>query len=98
MPLVRYGSMSRYEHMAADSDTSGGGALGLESSSLEIDASERDGLNTPPGLPSEPSWMSDPSLGEGGNGAGGALGWRGGRRERGSGSGGGSGSRARTMV
>lgn len=94
MPLVRYGSTSRYEP-AAESDAGGGtmGGMGIDSG---LDASERDGLNTPPGLPSEPSWMSEPVLGEGGSGgAGGALGWRGGRRERGDG---GGGSRTRTMV
>lgn len=101
MPLVhrRYGSTSRYEHMAADS---GGGGLDPRGGG-DDDASEMDGLNTPPaaGLPSEPSWMADePSLGgdggEGNKGSGIALGW-GGLRERGDGSGSGS-SRTRIMV
>lgn len=103
MPLVqhrRYGSTSRYEHMAADSSSAGG----LDPSGPgDEDASEMDGLNTPPaaGLPAEPSWMADePSLGGdaggGSAGSGIALGWRG-LRERGDGTGGG-GSRTRTMV
>eukprot|EP00752_Nemacystus_decipiens_P007797 g6964.t1 len=83
IPDMRPGSFGKYEP-AAESDA-GGGGTGIDSG---LDASERDGLNTPTGLPSEPSWMSEPVLGEGGSGgAGGALGWRGGRRERGDGSG-----------
>ncbi|CAM9432970.1 unnamed protein product [Scytosiphon promiscuus] len=93
-------STCRYEHMAADS--SSGGGLDPRGGG-EDDASEMDGLNTPPaaGLPAEPSWMADePSLGGDGGagnpGSGIALGWRG-LRERGDGTGSGS-SRTRTMV
>eukprot|EP00903_Cladosiphon_okamuranus_P012859 g12013.t1 len=88
------GAFGKYEH-APESDAGAGGTLGM-GIDTGLEASERDGLNTPTGLPSEPSWMSEPVLGDGGSGAVGALGWRGGRRERGDGSG--SGSRTRTMV
>lgn len=46
------------------------------------EATERDGLNTPPIMPDEPMWMTEavgsPDGGDGGQGRG--LGWRGGRR------------------
>ncbi|CAM9301726.1 unnamed protein product [Ectocarpus sp. 6 AP-2014] len=93
MPLVHYGSTSRYEHMADTSDGADRGRGGGGSGSLDAsgqDASERDGLNTPTGLPAEPSWMSEP-----GGGAG-VLGWREGLRERGDD--GGGGGRTRSMV
>ncbi|CAN0451467.1 unnamed protein product, partial [Ectocarpus sp. 8 AP-2014] len=90
MPLVHYGSTSRYEHMADTSDGADRGRGGGGSGSLDAsgqDASERDGLNTPTGLPAEPSWMSEPG-GGGGRGGGGGGGGGEGLRGRGGGGGG----------
>ena len=65
--------------MTSYSGPAGGGG---EGGGAGRDATERDGLNTPPRLPDEPAWMAQhPSAGDGEDGAGGrVLGWRGGRR------------------
>lgn len=64
------------------------------------EATERDGLNTPPLLPDEPMWMSDsggsPDGGEPTTGRG--LGWRGGRRGGDADRGATGSSRARTHI
>lgn len=60
----------------------------MSTSALHIDlqreATERDGFNTPPMLPDEPTWMTDmggsTDGGGGGGGIVGGLGWRGIRR------------------
>ncbi|CAM9599982.1 unnamed protein product, partial [Ascophyllum nodosum] len=68
IPIANYGSVYRYEHMTSYSGPAGGGG---EGGGAGRDATERDGLNTPPRLPDEPAWMAQhPSAGDGEDGAG----------------------------